>query len=198
MQTQQKEVHRCPFWAHYLLASSLRKLVEPADKLLAPHVEPNMTVLDLGCGFGYFTLPLARMVGVNGRIVAVDIEPRTITRLIARARKAGLADRIDARACQAGSLGLKDINGTVDLVVVMHTMHEIADLHGILCEARVLLRPNGRLFVVEPVGHVKEEQFSYQIELCEKAGFHRLPTATIRKRFTALFESPPRVEPAGD
>ena len=74
--------------------------MEKPHKLVGPYVEPGMTVLDPGCGFGYFSLPLARMVGPTGRVLSVDVEPRAVDRLRRRAHKAGLGDRIEAYIVQ--------------------------------------------------------------------------------------------------
>jgi ubiquinone/menaquinone biosynthesis C-methylase UbiE len=179
--------HRCPWWVQYMLISPLRRLVEPADKLVGPYVEPGMTVLDVGCGFGYVSLPLSRMVGSEGRVLCVDVEPRAIARLERRARRAGLAERIQARPCKPRDLGLADFAGQVDLVTVIHTLHELEDLAGFLAQVRTLLSANGRLLVVEPRGHVKQEQFVAMMDCCRQAGFEQLdPPEVGSKRFAAL------------
>jgi predicted O-methyltransferase YrrM len=63
-----------------------------------------MTVLEPGPGMGFFTLDLARLAGRQGRVIAVDIQPRMIAGLQRRAAKAGLADTIDARVTTRDSL----------------------------------------------------------------------------------------------
>ncbi|MBW1912872.1 MAG: methyltransferase type 11, partial [Deltaproteobacteria bacterium] len=57
----------CPPWIGYLLLSPLRKFFENPDKMFGPYVREGMTVMEPGCGMGYFTLPLARMVGPEGQ-----------------------------------------------------------------------------------------------------------------------------------
>ena len=59
--------HLCPPWVGYLLLNPLRRLLENPDKMLGQFVQDGMVVLEPGCGMGYFTLPLARMVGPEGR-----------------------------------------------------------------------------------------------------------------------------------
>ena len=66
----------CPFWVGYLLLSPLRKLFESPDRILGPFVTEGMMVLEPGCGMGYFTLPLARMVGAKGKVVALEIQDK--------------------------------------------------------------------------------------------------------------------------
>jgi cyclopropane fatty-acyl-phospholipid synthase-like methyltransferase len=179
--------HRCPWWVQYWLISPLRRLVEPAAKLVGPYVEPGMTVLDVGCGFGYVSLPLAHMVGLEGRVLCVDVEPRAIARLERRAQRAGLAERIQARPCNPRDLGLADFAGQVDLVTVIHTLHELEDLPGFLAQVRTLLTANGRLLVVEPRGHVTKEQFAAMMDCCRQAGFEQLdPPEVGNKRLAAL------------
>jgi hypothetical protein len=70
----------CPRWLGYFLASPLRRLPR-ADPLLENYVRSGMTVLELGPGMGYFTAPLERRVGGEGRIIDVDIQPQMIAGL---------------------------------------------------------------------------------------------------------------------
>ena len=69
-----RDHHVCPWWIGYLIASHLRKLGENPDTILGPLVEPGMTVVDVGCAMGFFSLPLARMVGESGRVLCVDVQ----------------------------------------------------------------------------------------------------------------------------
>ena len=63
--------HVCPPWIGYFLLNPLRKLVENPRGIFEPFVREGMTVLEPGCAMGFFTLPLARMVGPSGRVVAL-------------------------------------------------------------------------------------------------------------------------------
>ena len=62
----------CPIWVGYLLASPLRKLLENPEKILKPHVNEGMKVLDIGSAMGFFSLPLAKIVSTKGKVVCVD------------------------------------------------------------------------------------------------------------------------------
>ncbi len=189
------EPHRCPWLVQYMLVSPLRRLMEPPSKLVGSSVEPGMTVLDPGCGFGYISLALARMVGPSGRVISVDIEPRAIERLKRRARKAGLADRIEARPCQSQDLGLAEFAGQVDLVTVIHTLHEFEDLPGFLAQVDTVLKLEGKMLVVEPPGHVKPEAFAAEMKVCKLAGFRELePPVVSRKHQVALLVPSGRTE----
>jgi 2-polyprenyl-3-methyl-5-hydroxy-6-metoxy-1,4-benzoquinol methylase len=184
--------HRCPLWLQSVLASPLRRLAESPESLLGPYVAPGMTVVEPGCGFGFFSLPLARMVGPSGKVLCVDVEPAAVARLERRAAGAGLGGRIEARACSVTDLGLGDRAGHADLVTVLHMLHEVEDLAGFMRQAMAALHPGGRMLVLEPGGHVRPEQFAAECAACRDAGFRELPLERApRGRLVALFERPP-------
>ncbi|MBW2205159.1 MAG: class I SAM-dependent methyltransferase [Deltaproteobacteria bacterium] len=119
--------HVCPPWLGYLLLNPLRKLLENPDKMFGQFVRDGMVVLEPGCGMGYFTLPLARMVGPDGRVVAVELQNKMLSVLKRRASKAGLIDIIELRQTEAEGLGVEDLSGKVDFAVAIHLVHEIPD-----------------------------------------------------------------------
>lgn len=55
-----------------MMTSPLRKLIQNPRKILSPYVVPGMVVVEPGCGGGFFTLELARLVGPTGRVHALD------------------------------------------------------------------------------------------------------------------------------
>ena len=161
----------CPFWVGYLLLNPLRKLLENPDKILGPFVKEGMIVLEPGCGMGYFTLPLARMVGPQGRVIAAEIQQKMLSALERRARKAGLSDRIDLRQAGDQRLGVEDLSGKVDFATALHMIHEVPDQASFFKEIWQALKPGGKLLVVEPKGHVSEEQFGQTLAVAKKIGF---------------------------
>lgn len=183
--------HKCPWLVQYLLASPLRRLHEPPGMLVEPFAKPGMTVVEPGCGFGFVSLELARLVGEKGKVVSVDLEPRAVKRLKNRARKAGLAARMEIRSCEPRDLGLADYEGLVDLIAIIHTLHELEDLPGFLAQAEALLKPSGRLLVVEPKGHVKPASFRAELEYCKLTGFDVLEMPEMGKGRMAALLAPP-------
>ena len=161
----------CPFWVGYFLVNPLRKFLEDPDTMLGPFVREAMIVLEPGCGMGYFTLPLARMVGPQGRVVAVDVQPRMLSALGRRARKAGLADRIDIRQAGVDGLGVEDLSGQVNFAAVLHVVHEVPDQTAFFTEVWKALKPGGKLLIVEPKGHVSPEEFERTVAVTKKIGF---------------------------
>ena len=165
----------CPFWVGYLLLNPLRKLLENPDKILGQFVREGMMVLEPGCGMGYFTLPLARMVGPRGRVVAVEVQAKMLSALDRRARKANLLDRIELRQVGTEGMGVEDLVGQVDLAVAIHVVHEVPEQAFFFEEAWNALKSGGKLLVIEPKGHVSEAKFEQTLATAENAGFRQEP-----------------------
>jgi ubiquinone/menaquinone biosynthesis C-methylase UbiE len=180
----------CPWYLGYLLASPMRRLFENPEKMLSPLVRPGMTVLEPGCGMGFFTLPLARLVGTGGRIVCVDLQPKMIDALKRRARKAGLSDRIEAAVCEPDDLGLSCWEGRIDLALAIHMVHELPDVPGFLGQLHRALRPGGRLLILEPKGHVRPEQLEATVAVAEALGFSRGPAPGLEHRLAVVLTTP--------
>jgi ubiquinone/menaquinone biosynthesis C-methylase UbiE len=182
--------HRCPGWAAPFMANPLRRLFESPEKLLGPWVEPGMTILDVGCATGFFSLPLAKMTGATGRVVCVDVEPRMMRGLVRRATKAGLLDRIEPIVCEEDDLGLSGHEGTIDLAVALHAIHELSDIEHGLRQVAGALKPSGRLLVVEPTGHVLRETWDFELEAARHVGLTVTRHLSLRRRYAALLEKP--------
>jgi len=176
----------CPWWLGYILASPLRKLFHDPARTLAPHVREGMTVLEPGPGLGFFTLELARRVGPAGRVVAVDVQERMLAGLLRRARRAGLADRIEARLASGESLGIGDLAGRVDLVVAFAVLHEMPDVGRVFAELRRALAPGGKVLVAEPAGHVSPADFEATLDAASRAGFRHEPGPSVVRSLTAV------------
>lgn len=170
----------------YLLASPLRKLVENPERLLGPLVRPRMTVLEPGCGMGFFSLPLARLVGPEGLVVCVDVQRKMIDGLRRRAQRAGLLDRIATVVCSPTDLGAAEWEGRIDLVVAIHVVHEVPDTARFMTQATASLRPSGKLLILEPPGHVGASQFAQTISAAEGAGLARGEAPRVRGDRAAL------------
>ncbi len=180
--------HVCPWWLGYFLISPFRQWgTQNPDKLLGPYVAPGMTVLEPGPGMGFFTLPLARMVGPSGRVVAVDIQPKMLDRLRRRARKDGLIERIETRLARPDSLAIDDLKGAVDFVLAFAMVHELPSPEAFFRETAAALKPGGRLLLAEPVGHVKAPRFTRELQAARDAGLVEANAPPLKRNLTALF-----------
>lgn len=163
--------HVFPWWAGYLLMSPMRKRRVDPRALLGAYIRPGMTVLDAGCAMGFFSLPIAGMVGPGGRVVCVDVQKRMIAGLRRRAAKTGLLDRIDARVCTAESLLLGDLAGRIDFALAFGVVHEVGDRATFFAELHRSLAHEGRLLVAEPKMPVPAERFRETVDAAIEKGF---------------------------
>lgn len=183
----QSEGHVCPWWFVYTFDNPLRTLLYRPEALFRPYVEDGMTVLDVGCGGGFNALALARLVGENGTVLAVDVQQAMLDMVARRLKRVGLEARVQLRRCQADDLG---IDGPVDFVNAFWMVHEVPDTRALLDQLHRALRPGGRLLVTEPVVHVSRSMFSATLEEAARAGLHHDPSPRIRFNMTALLRKP--------
>jgi ubiquinone/menaquinone biosynthesis C-methylase UbiE len=174
----------------YLLASPIRRLQLSPARLLSPHVAPGMTVLDIGCAMGFLTLPAARLVGPEGRVIAVDLQPRMLETLRRRARRSGLSERIEARACDAVSLGIDDLEGSVDVALAIAVIHEVPDAGTAFAELCQALRPGGRLLFVEPAGHVSRAELEESVDAARSTGLEVVSPLEVRRSHAMVLRRP--------
>ena len=161
----------CPWWMGYLLLSPFRALRQSPRRILGSYVSQGMTVLDVGCAMGYFSIPLARMVGTSGAVVCVDLQERMLKTLRRRARWARVSARIDARTCAAERLELEDLAGTVDFALLFAVVHEMPAPPRLMAEvAQLLVADSGRALLAEPRGHVSESEFAASVNQALDAG----------------------------
>jgi ubiquinone/menaquinone biosynthesis C-methylase UbiE len=180
--------HVCPWWLGYLLANPVRKLLQSPEKILRPHLSAGLRALDLGAGMGFFSLPMARLVGADGKVVCVDLQEKMIAGLNRRAARAALASRIEARVCAADSLKLGDLAGSLDFALAFAMAHEVPDKERLFAEIQAVLKPGGRLLLCEPVGHVTTDAFAATVALARQAGFEAVTHPRVAFSHCALLE----------
>ena len=164
-----RDPHVCPAEHAGWLNVPVRKWINDPRRILDGLVKPSDTVLDLGCGPGFFTLPLAEMVGDGGSVIAVDLQAKMLDKMQARAVAKGLAARITAHRCSADSLGLDGVQA--DFALAFWMVHEVRDKARFLAEVHAVLMDQARLLLVEPKGHVGGEAFERTVGLAVAAGF---------------------------
>ena len=180
--------HRvCPWWLGYFLASPIRRWISgDPSKIIAAYVRDGMIVFEPGPGMGFFTLELARRVGLSGKVVAVDVQRRMIAGLTRRAIKAGVLDRIETRLATEGSLSVSDLAQKVDFTLAFAVVHEMPSATWFFSQAAEVAKPASKLLLVEPSGHVKSEDFEAELREAQKTGFTVVDRPTIRRSHAAL------------
>ncbi len=179
--------HRvCPWWLGYFLASPLRRLLLKPESVVRPLVREGMTVLESGPGMGFFTVELARLVGASGRVVSVDIQKKMLEGLKRRVARTGLLNRVDARLASAGSLGIADLRESVDFTLAFAVVHELPSADCFFTEVAQASKPGAALLLLEPAGHVKETEFTSELEAAARVGFSLAAHPSIGKSHAAL------------
>ncbi len=179
----------CPAGHAGWLSTPLRRLLTDPRRLLKGLVEPGDVVADLGCGPGFFTLPMAEAVGDGGMVIAVDLQAAMLDKLRERASRSGVMTRIRSHQCGADSLGLSGV-AVADFALVFWMLHEVPDPAHFLAEVHALLRPGGRLLLVEPRGHVTETGWKRTMQDTTAAGFALTARPRVAFSRAALFERP--------
>lgn len=169
----------CPVWLGYFLASPVRKIFQNPQTILAPYIVEGMTVLDVGCGMGFFSVPLARMVGAEGRVFCIDMQPGMLNAVEKRARKAGISERIETRLCNQNTLNLQGLSDKIDFALLFAVLHETPDPSRIFAELAASIKPSGRVLIAEPRGHVSEKNFAGTILAAAKQGLENVAVPQI-------------------
>jgi predicted methyltransferase len=110
-------------------------------------VKSGFDVADIGAGSGYYTVRLARRVGQTGHVYAEDVVPQYLDRLARRVAEEGLADRVTLVRGEPHDPRLAP--ASVDLALLVHMYHEVAQPYGLLWNLRPALRPGGRVAVID-------------------------------------------------
>jgi 2-polyprenyl-3-methyl-5-hydroxy-6-metoxy-1,4-benzoquinol methylase len=158
----------CPWWMAYTFDNPLRRLVHNPQRMLGPYVHEGMTVLDAGCGMGYFSLGMAQLVGPEGIVVSVDLQEKMLESLKRRARRAGLLERIRPRLSAPDDLHVTE---ELDFALAFWMVHEVPNTEGFFRQVRAALKPGGSLLVAEPRFHVSQSEFEDSLATADKLGF---------------------------
>jgi RimJ/RimL family protein N-acetyltransferase/predicted RNA methylase len=182
-------------WLDRILAKPIRYLFETPGRLLKGRVKQGMTVLDVGCGEGYYSLGMARSVGTQGRVIAVDTEAEAIAILRAKAKEAGLSERIDARVCGAEDLDIGDLDGRIDFALAVYVVHHARDVSSLMSNVHRALKPGGEFLVVEPRHHASTEERESAEDTARTAGFTIAGYPRLKRDWAASFVKKPVRDP---
>jgi ubiquinone/menaquinone biosynthesis C-methylase UbiE len=123
-------------------------------------------------------------------VFCVDVEARMLRSLGHRLERRGLEGRVALRQCGTASLEIDELAGRIDCAVLIHVLHEIPDPRTALREIASALKPQGRLVLIEPPGHVSRQQFEAELAIAGEVGLTRIESATraFGRRYAAVLE----------
>jgi ubiquinone/menaquinone biosynthesis C-methylase UbiE len=132
--------------APWLVRESRQREEDCRTMLQALGVKPGQTVCDMGCGNGFYTLQLARLVGPRGMVYAVDIQPEMLQMLVRNAADARLAN---IRPVLGTPIDPRLPAGEIDLMLCVDVYHEFSHPEAMLGKIKDSLAPDGLLVLVE-------------------------------------------------
>ncbi len=146
------------------LDSRLRRIMQNPHKILKKYIQPEMTVLDLGCGTGYFTLELAKLVGLGGKVVAIDVQ-------------SGMLDLLKQK-----------IQGT-ELTKQIEIFQEIKYIDKIISELSTIVKSETQILISEQKFHVSKQTFELIIKKMENNGYKVVEKPKIFLSRTVIMKS---------
>jgi ubiquinone/menaquinone biosynthesis C-methylase UbiE len=181
-----REPHVCPWWCCFTFVNPVRKLIHDPVKILSPFVKEGDSVIDIGPGMGYFTVPLCELVGNKGRVLAVDIQQKMLDALTKRAKMKGIIVPLATHLASQMSLGVSE---TADFVLAFWMVHEVPHKKVFFSAVKAMMKPNGRFLLVEPLLHVSKSGFCRTVELANAEGLKAVSEPVVRFSRAVLFSA---------
>jgi ubiquinone/menaquinone biosynthesis C-methylase UbiE len=161
----------CPYQRAWTLDNWIRRLLQNPYKIVGEYVKEGQIVMDLGCGPGFFSLAMSKLVGEKGKVISVDIQDEMLQILRHKSEREGLSSRIILHKAQPEKLGISEM---VDFALAFYMVHEVPDKRSFLSEVASHLKPDGRFLIVEPKFHVSKSDFDSTLEVARSVGLEQV------------------------
>lgn len=136
---------RIPDRLAFMLNNPIRRKLSPPERLISKlDISPRDVVVDFGCGPGFFLIPLAR---VAAKAIGIDVSTRMLERAASYAKK----NKVTVELLQSNGTDIRLQDNSVDLILLGHVFHEVEDEQRVLKEFLRVLKPPGRLIIVERI-----------------------------------------------
>jgi len=162
--------HVCPWWFVRSFDNPIRRMFHDPERIFGASVHPGMEVLDVGCGAGFNTEGLARLVGPEGLVVAVDLQPRMLAMTKERLERAGLLERAELIQAGAQDLGF-GAQRRFGFATAFWMVHEVRDQERMFKQLHEVLEDRAFLLVCEPKLHVSKRAFEASVRAAQRSGF---------------------------
>ena len=186
----------CPAWLSWLveLDNPLFRNNRAAAIIDGLALTQGMRVLDVGCGPGRLTLPMARAIGPSGSVVALDLQAAMLAKAEAKARAAGLGNIV----FRQGAIGSGALDAdAVDRATLATVLGEVPDQRAALAEIFATLKPGGVLAVTELIADPHFQSSPHVMRLAEAVGFRQLRRTGGALSYTLYLERPRAAAPHG-
>jgi len=176
-----KHPYLCPAERAGMLDISLRKLLKNPQKILKPFIKEGMTILDVGCGPGYFSVEIAKMLNDTGKVIAADVQEGMLNIIRKKVSGTSLEQRIELHKSEFESIGVIE---KVDFVLAFWMVHEVRNQKKFFEELALILKPDGLILIVEPKIHVSKRKFNTMVENLTSSGFSECRDVACRVFFS--------------
>lgn len=158
-----------------------RRTMPPEETLEKFNIKDDGTLLDVGCGIGYFTIPAAKILKKN-KVIGIDIMPEILE--VAKERADGISN-IEFKESKEYSFPVE--NNSVKYVLISNVIHEVEDKTRYFNEIRRVLEQDGYFLIIDwdkkemEMGPPVHERISKEkmIELCKRAGFNETESVDV-------------------
>ena len=140
--------------------------------------------MDIGAGIGFFTIPIAGLVGNSGCVHAADVQDKMLETIRKRAKRAHVQHRIRLHRVKADSALIEE---KFDFILAFWMVHEVPEKDRFFNTLYPLLKENGKLLLSEPKIHVTADRFFASVHKAEQAGFKIIDQPEIAGSMSALF-----------
>lgn len=177
--------HVCPVKRAGSLDNRIRRWIQNPQKILKPYIKEGMTVLDLGCGPGFFSIDIAKMVDKSGKVIAADLQEGMLEKLRDKIKGTKFEERITLHKCQENRIGAAE---NVDFILLFYMVHEVPNIEEFFNEIVTILKPAGQVLIVEPPFHVSKTAFEETIQKAQDAGLAEIERPKVLFSKAALLK----------
>jgi len=169
-----------PRYAWFLEGRWRRLVLSPERLRQRVALSPELTVLEIGSGGGYYARPLSAFVH---RLIAIDLQAEMLHRLRSKSNSLLLLP------VRADATHLPVAGSSIDVVLAVTVLGEVSSAQRTIAEVRRVLRPGGVLSVSEHWPDPDFLSFSQVNELCRESGFQLTTRYGVRFSYTANFRA---------
>jgi ubiquinone/menaquinone biosynthesis C-methylase UbiE len=166
--TRRTKTDICPVKYAGSLDNKLRKIFQNPQKILGEYINEGMSVLDMGCGPGFFSIEIAKMVGSTGKVIAADLQKGMLDIVAKKIAGTELVNRIQLHQCSENEIGITD---KVDFALAIYMVHEVKNIPELFFEFSNIIKEGGKLFILEPKFHVSKKALKLYSNELQKCGF---------------------------
>ena len=166
--TNKQNPYICPASLAGTLDNLFRKSVQNPQKMLKPYIREGMTVLDVGCGPGFFSVEIAKMLNGTGKVIAADVQQGMLDIIKDKIKGTPLEQRIELHRSDFENIGVLE---KIDFVLASWMVHEVRNQKKFIEELTSILKSDGMILIIEPKFHVSKKAFETTVSMTKEIGF---------------------------